>query len=164
MKDMKSILEGIDLDNHIGEVTLDNGQKMKLPKLTTGKIIKLVTYIGVEGFSMWENIRSAMIQNDISTWAKAATILSSLEDEKIVAIQAILLGITPQEALKFSPEETLDIFIGYAENTDLGKLYSKIQKLVKTMFKKDLPDFATLMNQMFPVQQVEIQDQPGQSS
>ncbi|MED1164554.1 hypothetical protein P4U06_30065, partial [Bacillus paranthracis] len=93
-----------------------------------------------------------------------ATILSSLEDEKIVAIQAILLGITPQEALKFSPEETLDIFIGYAENTDLGKLYSKIQKLVKTMFKKDLPDFATLMNQMFPVQQVEIQDQPGQSS
>ncbi|MED3580403.1 hypothetical protein P4501_22070 [Bacillus thuringiensis] len=164
MKDMKSILEGIDLDNHIGEVTLDNGQNIKLPKLTTGKIIKLVTYIGVEGFSMWENIRSTMIQNDISTWEKAATILSSLEDEKIVAIQAILLGITPQEALKFSPEETLDIFIGYAENTDLGKLYSKIQKLVKTMFKKDLPDFATLLNQMFPVQQVEIQDQPGQNS
>ncbi|HDR5274855.1 TPA: hypothetical protein QCS28_002055 [Bacillus thuringiensis] len=164
MKDMKSILEGIDLDNHIGEVTLDNGQNIKLPKLTTGKIIKLVTYIGVEGFSMWENIRSTMIQNDISTWEKAATILSSLEDEKIVAIQAILLGITPQEALKFSPEEILDIFIGYAENTDLGKLYSKIQKLVKTMFKKDLPDFATLLNQMFPVQQVEIQDQPGQNS
>ena len=161
---MKSILEGIDLENHIGEITLDSGQKMKLPKLTTGKIIKLVTYIGVEGFSMWENIRSTMIQNDISTLAKAATILSSLEDEKIVAIQAILLGITPQEALKFSPDETLDIFIGYAENTDLGKLYSKIQKLVKTMFKKELPDFTTLLNQMFPVQQVEIQDQPGQNS
>lgn len=27
MKDMKSILEGIDLDNHIGEVALDNGPK-----------------------------------------------------------------------------------------------------------------------------------------
>ncbi|MGG1147607.1 hypothetical protein [Bacillus wiedmannii] len=164
MKDMKSILDGIDLNNYIGGITLDNGQQMQLPKLTTGKIIKIVTYIGVEGFGMWEHIRGTMIQDNLSTWAKTATILSTLEEEKLVNIQAILLGITPQEALQFSPEETLDIFIEYAEKTDMGKLYSKIQKLTKTMFKKELPDFGVLLNQMFPAQPVEIPQQPGQDS
>ncbi|MCU5716672.1 hypothetical protein OCB69_16300 [Bacillus cereus] len=155
---MEHIFNSIDMEKNIGEVTLSNGSKLPLPKIGMKKIISLVKFIGVDGFKLWDKASKIMRQTDMDTFSKFALVIDSLEDTQLVKIQAILLDISEQEALELDLNETLDVFIQYAEKTNLGKTYSQIQKLTKVMFKKELPEFSVLLDKWFPKQGIKVEE------
>lgn len=147
---MENIFKSVDIENHIGEVVLSNGSKLPLPKIGMKKVISIVKFIGVDGFKLWDKASKIMRQTDMDTFSKFALVIDSLEDTQLVKIQSILLGISEQDALALDLNETLDVFIQYAEKTNLGKTYSQIQHLTKVMFKKELPNFGELLDKWFP--------------
>ncbi|WP_312498126.1 hypothetical protein [Bacillus luti] len=155
---MNHILNAVDIEDHIGEVTLSNGNKLLLPKIGMKKIIAIVKFIGVDGLKLWDKASKIMIQTDLDTFSKFALVIDSLEDEQLVKIQSILLGISEQEALKLDLNETLDVFIQYAEKTNVGKTYSQIQHLTKVMFKKELPNFGDLLDRWFPKKESNLEE------
>ncbi|HGH7177527.1 TPA: hypothetical protein ACJMKJ_005171 [Bacillus wiedmannii] len=147
---MENIFKSVDIDNHIGEVELSNGSKLPLPKIGMKKVISIVKFIGVDGFKLWDKANKIMRQTDMDTFGKFAQVIDSLEDTQLVKIQSILLDISEQDALKLDLNETLDVFIQYAEKTNVGKTYSQIQHLTKVMFKKELPNIGELLDKWFP--------------
>lgn len=155
---MNHILNAVDIEDHIGEVTLSNGNKLLLPKIGMKKIISIVKFIGVDGLKLWNNASKIMSQDDVDTFSKFALVIESLEAEQLVKIQAILLDISDQEALKLDLNETLDVFIQYAEKTNVGKTYSQIQHLTKVMFKKELPNFGELLDRWFPKKEINVEE------
>nr|WP_088325961.1 hypothetical protein [Bacillus cereus] len=155
---MEQILKTVDIDNYVGAITLSNGNVLKLPKVGMRKIIAIVKFIGVDGFKLWEQVRKIMTETDNDTFGKFALAIDSLKDEQLVKIQSILLDISEEEALNLDLNETLDIFIEYGEKTNLGKTYSQIQKLMKVMFKKDLPEFGALLDNWFPKKEDKLEE------
>lgn len=147
---MKNILNSIDVDEHIGSVTLSNGKQLLLPKITMKKVIRIVKFIGVDGFRIYNQARVIMMDETIDIFEAYALILESLKEEQIIHILSILLDVSDEEALKLDPNETLEVLIEYADKTDLGKTFTLVRQLVKKMFNKELPDFKTLMDKWFP--------------
>lgn len=149
-KFMKNILNSIDVDEHIGSVTLSNGKQLLLPKISMKKVIRIVKFIGVDGFRIYNQARAIMMDETIDLFEAYALILESLKEEQIIHILSILLDVSDEEALKLDPNETLEVLIEYADKTDLGKTFTLVRQLVKKMFNKELPDFKTLMDKWFP--------------
>ncbi|MGR5963131.1 hypothetical protein ACT7DN_30305 [Bacillus paranthracis] len=118
---MESIFKSIDIEKHIGEVVLSNGSKLPLPKIGMKKVISIVKFIGVDGFKLWDKASKIMRQTDMDTFSKFALVIDSLEDTQLVKIQSILLDISEQDALALDLNETLDVFIQYAEKNKFGK-------------------------------------------
>lgn len=147
---MKNILNSIDVDEHIGSVTLSNGKQLLLPKISMKKVIRIVKFIGVDGFRIYNQARAIMMDETIDLFEAYALILESLKEEQIIHILSILLDVSDEEALKLDPNETLEVLIEYADKTDLGKTFTLVRQLVKKMFNKELPDFKTLMDKWFP--------------
>ncbi|WP_130067798.1 hypothetical protein [Bacillus albus] len=147
---MKNILNSIDVDEHIGSVTLSNGKQLLLPKISMKKVIRIVKFIGVDGFRIYNQARAIMMDETIDIFEAYALILESLKEEQIIHILSILLDVSDEEALKLDPNETLEVLIEYADKTDLGKTFTLVRQLVKKMFNKELPDFKTLMDKWFP--------------
>lgn len=153
---MKNILNSIDVDEHIGSVTLSNGKQLLLPKISMKKVIRIVKFIGVDGFRIYNQARAIMMDETIDIFEAYALILESLKEEQIIRILSILLDVSDEEALKLDPNETLEVLIEYADKTDLGKTFTLVRQLVKKMFNKELPDFKTLMDKWFPKVEEEI--------
>ncbi|HGO9433347.1 TPA: hypothetical protein ACLBZ7_004322 [Bacillus cereus] len=147
---MKNILNSIDVDEHIGSITLSNGKQLLLPKISMKKVIRIVKFIGVDGFRIYNQARAIMMDETIDIFEAYALILESLKEEQIIHILSILLDVSDEEALKLDPNETLEVLIEYADKTDLGKTFTLVRQLVKKMFNKELPDFKTLMDKWFP--------------
>ncbi|MDA4083850.1 hypothetical protein [Bacillus cereus] len=147
---MKKMLNSIDIDEHIGAVTLTTGKQLLLPKISMKKVIRIVKFIGVDGFRIYNQAREIMMDETIDMFEAYAQVLESLKEEQIIHILSILLDIPDEEALKLDPNETLEVLIEYADKTDLGKTFTLVRQLVKKMFNKELPDFKTLMDKWFP--------------
>ncbi|HDR7784901.1 hypothetical protein ABR776_27335 [Bacillus cereus] len=155
---MENILNSIDTDKHIGVVTLSNGKYLKLPKLSNFKIIRIVKFIGIDGIRMYDQAREILLDDTLVGFERYAHILESLKEEQLIRILSILLDVSDEEALQLDLNETLDILIEYADKTNLGKTFTQVRQLVKKLFKKELPDFKTLLDQWFP--KVEMEDIP----
>ncbi|HHT7202565.1 MULTISPECIES: hypothetical protein [Bacillus] len=158
---MEKILKLIDINQTISEVTLSNGSVLPLPKISMDKIFKLVHFICTDGSGIYKSVQEIMSITELSTLERIAAILSVLDPKQLVRLHAIVLGISAEEAVSLSLDETLEILVEYCEKTDLGKTYSLIQRLAKT-FNKDLPDWDKLWETLIP--EVEELEQPGQIS
>ncbi|WP_342761984.1 hypothetical protein [Bacillus sp. BR3(2024)] len=153
---MVNILNSIDTDKHIGVVTLTNGKELQLPKLSNFKIIRIVKFIGIDGIRMYDQAREILLDDTLGSFERFALILESLKEEQLIRILSILLDVTDEEALQLDLNETLDILIEYADKTNLGETFTQVRQLVSKLFKKELPDFKTLLDQWFP--KVEMED------
>ncbi|GAB6742236.1 hypothetical protein bcgnr5412_54880 [Bacillus cereus] len=153
---MKNILNSIDVDENIGSVTLSNGKQLMLPKISMKKVIRIVKFIGVDGFRIYNQAREILMDETIDMFEAYAQVLESLKEEQIIHILSILLDVSDEEALKLDPNETLEVLIEYADKTDLGKTFTLVRQLVKKMFNKELPDFKTLMDKWFPKVEEEV--------
>lgn len=158
---MENILKSIDVDKHIGSVTLSNGKHLSLPKITMSKIIRIVKFIGVDGFRIYNQAREILIDETVDVFEGYALILESLTEEQLIRILSILLEVTDAEALQLDLNETLSILIEYADKTELGKTFTLVRQLVKKLFNKDLPDFKTLIDKWFPKVEEQVIETPA---
>ncbi|HHB3507846.1 TPA: hypothetical protein ACORDH_004980 [Bacillus cereus] len=158
---MENILKSIDVDKHIGSVTLSNGKQLLLPKITMAKIIRIVKFIGVDGFRIYNQAREILIDETVDVFEGYALILESLTEEQLIRILSILLEVTDAEALQLDLNETLSILIEYADKTELGKTFTLVRQLVKKLFNKDLPDFKTLIDKWFPKVEEQVIETPA---
>jgi len=155
---MENILNSIDTDKHIGVVTLINGKQLQLPRLSNFKVIRIVKFIGIDGIRIYDQARAILLDDTLEGFERFALIIESLKEEQLIRILSILLEVSDEEALGLDPNDTLEILIEYADKTNLGKTFTQVRQLVKKMFKKELPDFKTLLDQWFP--KVEMEDIP----
>lgn len=147
---MKQALQSLDIEQYIGEITLSDGSKLNIPKLSMFKIIRIVKFIGVDGSKIWDQARSSLLDESMTDMEKVAVIIEGLKEEQLIRILSILLDVEDRVALQFDLNEVLDVFLVYAEKTNLSKTFTQVQKLAKKMFNKDIPNFKTLLDNLFP--------------
>lgn len=147
---MEQALRSLDIENVIGQVTLNNGTKLDVPKLSLQKIIRIVKFLGVDGVRIYDQMREVLLDDTQSDLEKIAFVLEQLKEEQIIRILSILLDIDDQTALQLDLNEALEVLLVYAENTELSKTFTQVQKLMKKMTGKDIPDLQTLLGFLFP--------------
>jgi len=148
---MEQKIKTLDFDRNIGSVTLSDGvTSLDLPKLSLLKIIKIVKFLGVDGARLYSDCREILLDESYEELEKVAYVLETLKEEQLIHIFSIVLELDDKETLKLDLNEMLDIVLVYMDKTHLSKTFTQVRQIYKKMFKKDLPDFKTLMNQMFP--------------
>jgi hypothetical protein len=133
-------LQSLDLDTHIGNVTLSNGQQLDVPKLSMLKIIKIVKFLGIDGTKLYSQLREVLLDEKIDDLEKLGVILEELDEKQLIHIFSIVLDLKDEETLQLDPNEMLEILLVLVEKLDIKKTYSLIRKLMKSMFNKELPE------------------------
>ncbi|MCU6603761.1 hypothetical protein OCO53_25305 [Peribacillus frigoritolerans] len=142
-------IKSLDIEQSIGTVTLSDGVTvLSIPKLSVLRLIKIVKWLGVDGSKLYSQFQETLANEELDDLEKFALLLENLEEEQLVKIFSIALDITPEDTLKMDINEMLEIILVYVENLDLGKTYSLVQSLYQKLFKKELPSFQTLLNQI----------------
>jgi hypothetical protein len=148
---MEQLLNSIDVDKTIGSVTLSDGvTSLSIPKISIKKIIQIVKFLGIDGAKLYSESREVLLDDSYEDLEKVAMILESLKEEQLVHIFSILLEIEDKQALELDINEMLDVCLVFVEKTNISKTFTQVRQLYKKMFKKELPDMKTIMNQMFP--------------
>ena len=150
----------LDVGSSIGEVVLSNGEKMALPKISLKKIILIVKFLGIDGAKLYNESREIFIDESMDEFEKLAAVLDNLKEEQLIHIFSILLDLDDEETLSLDLNEMLDILIMYVEKTNISKTFTQVRELYQKMFKKELPDFKTLIDQAFPVEEQEPIQEP----
>lgn len=127
----------------IGTVTLSNGQKIDVPKLSNLKVIKIVKFLGIDGMKLYNQFKDIVANPEMSEQEKWITILEQLPEETIIHILSILLDMSDEETLALDPTETLEIVEIYVDKTDLGRAFMSVRNLAKKMFQIEIPDLKT---------------------
>lgn len=156
---MEQKIKSLDLHKTIGSVKLSGGDKLDVPKLSMLKLIKIVKFLGIDGAKLYNQSRDIFLDDSYEEIEKLAIVLENLEEEKIMHIFSILLDLDDEQVLALDLNEMLDVLLVYVEKTNISKTFSQVRELYKKMFKKELPDFKTLLDQAFPVIE-EQTDQP----
>lgn len=163
---MEPVLRSLDFETCIGKVTLADRTELEIPKLSMQKIIRIVKFLGVDGVRIYDQCREILLDEACSDLEKLALVLDQLKEEELIRILSILLDVDDQTALQLDINEVLEIFLVYAENTNLAKTFSHVQKLMKKLTGKDIPDLRTLLDSFFrPVEEsAEVPVGPKSSS
>lgn len=142
---LENKVESLDLHKFIGTVTLSDGVTvLNIPKLSVGKLVKIVKWIGIDGVKLYSQFENIISDESMDEFEKFAVILSEMSEEQLIQIFAIALDLPADQVLALDLDEMLEIVIVYAEKLNMGKTYSLVQKLYKTTFKKDLPNLKDL--------------------
>lgn len=138
---MQNVLNSIDIGS-IGTVTLSNGQKFDVPKLTNSKLIQIAKFIAVDGMKLWSKFQNVLTDTSLNESEKFAIILAELPEETVIHILSILLDMEDEEVLQMDPAETLEIIDLYVEKTNLIKAFTIVRNLAKK-FNVKIPDLPT---------------------
>ncbi|MGV7002473.1 hypothetical protein ACWA2C_27945 [Priestia megaterium] len=147
---MNEILNRLDINKTIGTVTLTDGQKLKIPKLSISKLLGVVKFLGTEGARIYSEIRELLLDESIEGLEKLTLVMGSLKEEQLVKIFSIVLDIEVEEALALDINEMLDVITVYIEETNIKKTFLQIRKLYKSLYGKEMPTFKEIMDDMFP--------------
>ncbi|MFD1423428.1 hypothetical protein ACFQ4J_06685 [Laceyella tengchongensis] len=161
---VEKALQSLDVDHFIGQVALSNGEKLDVPKLSLQKLIRIVKFLGVDGVRIYEQVREVLLDESQSDLEKIALVLEQLKEEQLVRILSILLDVDDRTALQLDLNEMLEVLLVYAEKTNLSKTFTQVQKLLKKMTGKDIPDLQTLLGFLFPPVEENETTQAGQKS
>jgi hypothetical protein len=161
---VEKVLQSLDVEHVIGQVALSSGEKLDVPKLSLQKLIRIVKFLGVDGVRIYEQVREVLLDESQSDLEKIALVLEQLKEEQLVRILSILLDVDDQTALQLDLNEMLEVLLVYAEKTNLSKTFTQVQKLMKKMFNKDIPDLQTLLGFLFPPVEENETTQAGQKS
>ncbi|MEI2338896.1 hypothetical protein FA002_02140 [Priestia megaterium] len=143
-------LKTLDIQKTLGEVTLSDGGKLPVPKLSMLKIIQIVKFLGVDGAKIYSQAREVLIDDSYDQIEKYAVILESIQEEQVMHIFSIILEIEDKESLSLDMNESLDVLLVLAENLDFEKTFTQVRQLMKKLFNKELPDFKELIDRAFP--------------
>lgn len=143
-------LKTLDIQKTLGEVTLSDGEKLPVPKLSMLKIIQIVKFLGVDGAKIYSQAREVLIDDSYDQIEKYAVILESIQESQVMRIFSIILDIADEEALSLDINESLDVLLVLGENLDFEKTFTQVRQLMKKLFNKELPDFKELVDRAFP--------------
>jgi hypothetical protein len=153
---MEDLLNKMDVDKFVGQITLTNGGKLNVPKITVKKIVKIVKFLGLEGMKIYNSLGSIIDNPELDDITKIASIFDVLNEEQLIRIFSILLDLSDEEALNLDANEMLDIVLVYLEKTNITKTFTQVRQIYKVTYKKDLPDISTWIQKRVQAQQ-EIQ-------
>lgn len=132
----------------IGTVVLTDGETtIEIPKLDMKKTLRIVKFLGVDGTKIYNDVRDILLNDELGSFERIATVVEGLEEEQLFQVIAIVLDLPVEEALKLDLNETLDVLIVLSENTNLKKTYKQIQVLSKVTFGLNLPDLQNVIDQ-----------------
>ncbi|NMF00233.1 hypothetical protein [Aneurinibacillus aneurinilyticus] len=144
---MKTVLQSMDV-GPIGTVTLSNGQKFDVPRLTNLKIIQIAKFVGVDGSQLYRQFKFIMSDETIDESEKLTMLFMNLPEEAVIRILAILLEIEAEQALQLDPVETLEIIEVYVDKANLGKAFTLVRSLTKKMFNFEIPDMKMILERI----------------
>lgn len=148
---MKKTLKSLDIEKNLATITLsDEETKLEIPKLSASRLIKVVKYLGVEIARLWDKAAEIGYDASLTDQEKLIAILDFIPEEKVLGIVGILTDLDEESALSLDLNEILDIFLVYAEKTNLPKTFLQIRNLYKVITKKDLPSFKEWLDQVLP--------------
>lgn len=147
---MNEILNRLDINKTIGTVTLTDGGKLKIPKLSIQKLLGIVKFLGTEGARIYSEVRELLLDESIDGIEKLTLVMGSLKEEQLVKIFSIVLDIEIEEALALDLNEMLDVITVYVEETNIKKTFLQIRKLYKSLYGKEMASFKEIMDDMFP--------------
>lgn len=151
-------LKSLDINETIGSITLTDGEtSIDVPRLSMSKIIQIVKFIGTDGIRIYKQMRELLQNDELSTFDRLISVVEELKEEQLIRIVAIILGVEDKEALKLDLNEVLDVLIILSENTNLDKTFTQVRTLTKVMFKVEIPDFQTIIQERFPAAEAEEQ-------
>lgn len=136
---MEKAIQSLDLDTKLGMVTLSDGQKVAIPKLSTLKLIKLVKFIAIDGARLYGQIKKIVEDPEIDEMEKMVTVLETLTEEQLMKVFSILLDIPVEDVLSLDLNEMLEILLVYTDKVDFNKTFLLCRELAKKLFKKELP-------------------------
>ena len=144
---MEKLLKKIDAENHIGQVTLTNGSKLNVPKITMLKIIRIVKFLGIDAMKMYNEATDLFKDPNLDEMTKVVTLLEGLKEEQLIHIFSILLEMEDQETLSLDLNEMLDVILLYLEETNISKTFTQVRQIYKKMFNRELPDIGAWLTQ-----------------
>lgn len=148
---MKKSLKSLDIEQNLATITLsDEETKLEIPKLSASRLIKIVKYLGVEVARLWDKTAEIGYDSSLTDQEKLIAILEFVPEEKLLGIVGILTDLDEESALLLDINEILDIFLVYAEKTNLPKTFLQIRNLYKVITKKELPSFKEWLDQVLP--------------
>lgn len=152
---MEELLNRLDDKKIIGKVTLTDGTKLNIPKLSLSKIISVVKFIGTDGARLYSDIRELLLDESIQGVEKLTLVMGEIKETQLIRIFAILLELDDEEALALDFNEMLDVLLMYVEKTNIKKTFLQIRTLYKALYNKEMPTFKELLNDLFPPEKVE---------
>lgn len=152
---MEEILNRLDDKKIIGKVTLTDGTKLSVPKLSLSKIISVVKFIGTDGARLYADIRELLLDESIQGVEKLTLVMGEIKETQLIRIFAILLELDDEEALALDINEMLDVLLVYVEKTNIKKTFLQVRTLYKALYNKEMPTFKELMDDLFPQEEVE---------
>ncbi|MET3689895.1 hypothetical protein ABIC37_005445 [Priestia megaterium] len=152
---MEELLNRLDDKKIIGKVTLTDGGKLNVPKLSLSKIIGIVKFIGTDGARLYADVRELLLDEGIDGIEKITLVMGGLEEKRLIRIFSILLDIEDEEALALDINEMLDVVLMYVEKTNIKKTFLQIRTLYKALYNKEMPTFKELMNDLFPPEEMD---------
>lgn len=152
---MEEILNRLDDKKIIGKVTLTDGAKLSVPKLSLSKIIGVVKFIGTDGARLYADIRELLLDESVGGVEKLTLVMGELKETQLIRIFSILLDIDDEEALSLDINEMLDVLLVYVEKTNIKKTFLQVRTLYKALYNKEMPTFKDLMNDLFPPEEME---------
>lgn len=152
---MEEILNRLDDKKIIGKVTLTDGTKLSVPKLSLSKIISVVKFIGTDGARLYADIRELLLDESVQGVEKLTLVMGEIKETQLIRIFAILLDLDDEEALALDINEMLDVLLVYVEKTNIKKTFLQVRTLYKALYNKEMPTFKELMDDLFPQEEVE---------
>jgi len=152
---MEEILNRLDDKKIIGKVTLTDGTKLSIPKLSLSKIISIVKFIGTDGARLYADIRELLLDESVQGVEKLTLVMGEIKETQLIRIFAILLDLDDEEALALDINEMLDVLLVYVEKTNIKKTFLQVRTLYKALYNKEMPTFKELMDDLFPQEEVE---------
>lgn len=152
---MEEILNRLDDKKIIGKVTLTDGTKLSVPKLSLSKIISVVKFIGTDGARLYADIRELLLDESVQGVEKLTLVMGEIKETQLIRIFAILLDLDDEEALALDINEMLDVLLVYVEKTNIKKTFLQVRTLYKALYNKEMPTFKEIMDDLFPQEEVE---------
>lgn len=129
-------IRSLDLEP-LASITLADGNRMEIPRLTTSKVIRIAKFLAVDGMKIYSNFQDTFNDPELTDAEKVGKVLNELTDQQIIHLLSVLLNISDEEALAIDPFDTLEIITVYADKIDLERAQENVKKLMNQFRKQD---------------------------
>lgn len=129
-------LRSLDIDP-LGSITLSDGKKLDVYRLTNYKVIQIAKFLAIDGFKIFNKFKDTLENPDIPEIEKVSLFLGELQEEQIIHLLSVLLDISDEEALALDPFDTIEIISLFVEQTNIEKAFTTVRGLVQKFSKQN---------------------------
>lgn len=154
----KRTLKSLDISPYIGEIVLSDGESvLEIPKLSAGRLLGLVKFLGVEIARLWEEAREIAMDGSYTDQEKLIQTIEMVPEDKLFGIISVLTDLDEESSMSLDINEVLDILLVYLDKTDVAKTFLQIQNLYEKIYKKPMPKISDLFKEAQDQAQEQLQ-------